>query len=89
MRKKGLTSCQCLIYKVSAMGPRIIALLKDRGWSRAELARRIGVSRMAVSAWCKGQDPSVAMLRRLAAALAVTESYLLHGDADAPQAANG
>jgi transcriptional regulator with XRE-family HTH domain len=27
------------------------ALLKARGWSRAELARRLGVSRQAVSLW--------------------------------------
>jgi transcriptional regulator with XRE-family HTH domain len=30
------------------------AFLKARGWSRAELARRVGVSRQAVSLWFRG-----------------------------------
>ena len=31
----------------------ITALLKARGWSRSELARRVGVSRQAVSLWLR------------------------------------
>ena len=36
----------------------LAALLKARGWSRSELARRIGVSRQAVSLWFR-QAPTV------------------------------
>ena len=32
------------------------ALLKARGWNRAELARRVGVSRQAVSLWFRAQE---------------------------------
>ncbi len=31
------------------------AFLKARGWTRAELARRVGVSRQAVSLWFRGE----------------------------------
>ena len=40
----------------------LAAFLKARGWSRAELARRIGVSRQAVSLWFRG-DEAHAQLR--------------------------
>jgi len=33
--------------------------LKARGWSKAELARRVGVSRQAVSLWFKAENASV------------------------------
>lgn len=32
----------------------LTALLKARGWTQAELARRVGVSRQAVSLWLRG-----------------------------------
>lgn len=35
------------------------ALLKARGWSRSELARRIGVSRQAVSLWFRGKEANL------------------------------
>jgi transcriptional regulator with XRE-family HTH domain len=35
------------------------ALLKARGWSRAELARRVGVSRQAVSLWFRGDEANL------------------------------
>jgi transcriptional regulator with XRE-family HTH domain len=35
------------------------ALLKARGWTRAELARRVGVSRQAVSLWFRGAEANL------------------------------
>ncbi|MFQ5745367.1 MAG: helix-turn-helix transcriptional regulator [Acidobacteriota bacterium] len=35
------------------------AFLKARGWSRAELARRVGVSRQAVSLWFRGDEANL------------------------------
>ncbi|HXV63458.1 MAG TPA: helix-turn-helix transcriptional regulator [Vicinamibacteria bacterium] len=35
------------------------AFIKARGWSQAELARRIGVSRQAVSLWFRGDEANV------------------------------
>lgn len=58
------------------MGARIAFLLSERGWSHAELARRIGISRAAVSQWVKGVDPSLEMLQRAAAALGVSPREL-------------
>ena len=37
----------------------IEALLKARGWTRAELARRVGVSRQAVSLWFRGKEANL------------------------------
>lgn len=57
------------------MDPRTLAAhLKARGWSRSELARRIGVSRQAVSLWFR-KDGQVTLrsghLLRIAEALGV------------------
>ena len=35
------------------------ALLKARGWTRAELARRVGVSRQAVSLWFREAEANI------------------------------
>ena len=35
------------------------ALLKARGWTQAELARRVGVSRQAVSLWFRGVEANL------------------------------
>ncbi len=35
------------------------ALLKARGWTRAEVARRVGVSRQAVSLWFRGEEANL------------------------------
>lgn len=47
------------------------ALLKKRGWSQYELARRIGVSRQAVSLWMKQPQASVRSGNLLALARAL------------------
>lgn len=36
--------------------PTVKALLKARGWSQSELARRVGVSRQAVSLWFQREE---------------------------------
>ena len=61
------------------IGYRISRILQERGWSQAELARKSGVTRQAIWNIINGQDPSLALLRRLAAELGVTESDLLEG----------
>lgn len=40
---------------METMGDRIKALREDKGWSQADLARRVGVERAAVSYWESGQ----------------------------------
>lgn len=65
------------------VGIRVARLIRERGWKQAELARRVGVSRSMISVICRGQDPSLSLLRRIAVELGVTESELLEGT-DAP-----
>jgi transcriptional regulator with XRE-family HTH domain len=54
------------------------ALIKARGWSRAELARRVGVTRQAVSLWFRRQEanPQGRHLIRLARVLGVSVEEL-------------
>ncbi len=61
------------------IGYRISRILREKGWSQAELARRSDVTRQAIWNIINGQDPSLALLRRLAAELGVTEADLLEG----------
>ena len=39
------------------MAQKIETLLRELGWPKAELARRIGVSPSAVGRWCRGHEP--------------------------------
>ena len=50
------------------------AFLKARGWTRAELARRVDVSRQAVSLWFRAEEANLQSrhLMRLAAVLGVS-----------------
>ena len=54
------------------------AFLKARGWSQAELARRVGVSRQAVSQWFRGEAANLQSrhLIRLGEALGVPVEVL-------------
>lgn len=54
------------------------AFLKARGWSQAELARRVGVSRQAVSRWFRGDRANLQgrHLIRLAEVLGVSVEVL-------------
>lgn len=60
------------------LGMRIALLRISKGWSQAELARRIGVSASAVGMYEQGRrEPSLGLLVRLAQELGVTTDYLL------------
>lgn len=61
-------------------GLRIALLRVEKGWSQAELAKRIGVSTSAVGMYEQGRrEPSLALLVCLAQTLGVTTDYLLTG----------
>lgn len=63
------------------IGMRMALLRVEKGWSQAELARRIGVSTSAVGMYEQGRrEPSLGLLVRLAQELGVTTDYLLTGE---------
>ena len=63
------------------LGIRIAILRITKGWSQAELARRIGVSASAVGMYEQGRrEPSLGLLVRLAQELGTTTDYLLMGE---------
>ena len=63
------------------LGIRIAILRISKGWSQAELARRIGVSASAVGMYEQGRrEPSLGLLVRLAQELGATTDYLLTGE---------
>ena len=63
------------------LGIRIAILRISKGWSQAELARRIGVSASAVGMYEQGRrEPSLGLLVRLAQELGATTDYLLMGE---------
>ena len=63
------------------LGIRIAILRISKGWSQAELARRIGVSASAVGMYEQGRrEPSLGLLVRLAQEFGVTTDYLLMGE---------
>ena len=66
------------------LGIRIAILRISKGWSQAELARRIGVSTSAVGMYEQGRrEPSLGLLVRLAQEFGVTTDYLLMGEISA------
>ncbi len=57
---------------------KIKRLREARGWSQAELARRLGVTRNGVNSWEQGLSmPSPACLVELARVFSVSTDYLL------------
>ena len=63
------------------LGIRIAILRISKGWSQAELARRVGVSTSAVGMYEQGRrEPSLNLLVRLAQEFGVTTDYLLMGE---------
>lgn len=63
------------------LGMRIAILRISKGWSQAELSRRIGVSTSAVGMYEQGRrEPSLCLLVRLAQEFSVTTDYLLIGE---------
>lgn len=66
------------------LGIRIAILRISKGWSQAELARRIGVSTSAVGMYeQERREPSLGLLVRMAQELGVTTDYLLMGETPA------
>ncbi len=62
------------------IGERIIALRKERDISQTELAKRLNVSRQAVSKWEQGaSSPDTAKLIQLAEVLETEVEYLATG----------
>ena len=67
------------------IGERITALRKERNISQSELARRLDVSRQAVSKWEQGSSsPDTAKLIDLAKILEVEVEYLATGTKPEP-----
>ena len=63
------------------LGIRIAILRISKGWSQAELARRIGVSASAVGMYEQGRrEPSLDIVVQLARVFGVTTDYLLTGE---------
>ena len=63
------------------LGLRIAILRVEKGWSQAELAKRIGVSASAVGMYEQGRrEPSLALLVCLAQEFGVTTDFLLMGN---------
>ena len=57
---------------------RIKALREARGWTQAELARRINITRNGVNSWAQGLSmPSPACLVDLSKVFSVSTDYLL------------
>lgn len=72
------------------IGVRIALLRAEKGWSQAELARRIGVSASAVGMYEQGRrEPSLDIVVRLAREFGVTTDCLLMGVSLCPGSATG
>ena len=68
------------------LGLRIAALRRTKGWSQAELARRLKISPSAVGMYEQGRrEPSLDMLVALAELFDVSADYLLTGRLEAPR----
>lgn len=70
------------------LGERIEARLADKGWSQAELARRVGVSQQTIWKLVTGASSSTKHLRAIARELETTEEFLL-GEIDDPKSYGG
>jgi transcriptional regulator with XRE-family HTH domain len=65
------------------VGARIVRAREHHGWSREELARRMGVTLDTVTAWEEGaRSPRANRLFTLAGILNVTPHWLLEGDVE-------
>jgi transcriptional regulator with XRE-family HTH domain len=68
------------------LGKRIVQLRRRRGWNRASLAERLGVSPERLKKWELGANlPGVGLLATLARTLDVTIDELVTGRAPAPE----
>ena len=61
-----------------AFAQRLLAVMRERGWTQSELARRAHIGRDNVSGYVRAKNlPGPAILNRLAAALAVSPEELI------------
>lgn len=65
------------------IGSRLIERLDARGWSQAELARRVGVSPQSIGKLARGESQGSKHIHRIAGLLLTTPEYLL-GETDEP-----
>lgn len=66
---------------VAALGRRIGEARRKRGWTRVELAGRLGISRERLAKWEQGQNaPPLGLLIRLRKELGVTLDELVTGE---------
>lgn len=62
------------------LGSRIAALRTEKGWSQAELARRLNISASTVGMYEQGRrEPPLSILVNMAGILGVSIDYLLTG----------
>jgi transcriptional regulator with XRE-family HTH domain len=77
----------------AAFAQRLLSVMRERGWTQSELARRARIGRDNVSGYIRGKNlPGPAILNRLAAALAVGPEQLIpmtSEQASAPKAGQG
>ena len=67
----------------AGIGNRIRALRKARGWSQAELARRLKVNKSTVGFYETGErSPSYEVLLQICDVFSVTADYILRGIVD-------
>lgn len=66
------------------IGDRLAILLEDRGWSQAELARRVGITPQSIGKLARGESHGSKHLHRIAAVLGTSPDYLI-GETDNPQ----
>lgn len=72
---------------MSAFGKNIYSLRKERGWTQAELADRLGVTNQAVSKWETGESlPDSSLLLSLSELFGVTIDELFKGKTAAENA---
>jgi transcriptional regulator with XRE-family HTH domain len=70
-----------------AFGRRIALRRSERGWTRVELAKELGISRERLAKWERGENgPSPLLLIRLRAALGMSIDELMTGQRPEPGA---
>ncbi len=68
-------------FSVVELGERIVQLRKRKGWSRRELARRLGVPQYRLAKWEQGANPPpFGVVAPMAQTLEVTLDELLTGE---------
>lgn len=69
--------------QLEIMGKRIDTLIRNKGINNVQIADKVGVSKVAVGKWRKGQtEPSGSNMISLAEVLGTTASFLIGGECD-------